>query len=335
MEVVERPTCMPCFFDCGFDPKWSEDGNIFYAEHCSNLWDCAHVVYQYAVHLIFTLFSYVNFYSEDRDIRQAILSAASVESAFSEALENQFSYDMHHFQDQNFERLYSLEYEFLEKIDELYKMMFQEEGHPRRLFPSELLIPIHPINRPQYERLTPESYLNGTHYCENSDLSRTRTNAFIRLRNPSSFRNVRRPSHFVDHAEYIRATVPAANALKHKMRELKKILQKVTTEFSTAVDITRTKQLVAENLTQFQVAWTRYVQSHGVLQEAHAVFSQHDPLARYYELAARTSYYFWSYEAQRDAARRQGGYVGLERIFRTEYPLTFTAQLMEDHPYGQ
>lgn len=335
MEVVERPTCIPCFFDCGFDPKWSEDGNIFYAEHCSNLWDCANVVYQYAMHLIFTLFSYVNFYSEDRNIRHAILSAACVETDFSQAVENQFSYGIHHFYDQNFERLYSLEHGFLQTIDKLYKVMFQEEGHPQRLFPSEMLIPIHPINRPQNESLTPESYLNGTLYCENSDLSRTRTNAFIRLRNPPSYHNVRHHSHFVDHAEYIRATVPAANALKHEMRELRKTLQKVTKEFFTAVNITRTKQLVAENLTQFHVAWNRYVQSHGVLQEAHAVFSQHDPLAQYYDLAARTSYCFWSYADQRDAASTQGGYVNLERIIRTEYSSTFTAQLMEDHPYEQ
>ncbi len=125
MEVVERPTCMPCFFDCGFDPKWSEDGNIFYAEQCTTLWDYAHVVYQFAMHLIFTLFFYVNFYSKNRDISKAILNAASAESDLSQATENQFSYDMHHFQNQNFERLYSFEHEFLETIDKLYKVMFR------------------------------------------------------------------------------------------------------------------------------------------------------------------------------------------------------------------
>ncbi len=152
------------FFDCGFDPRFSTDGDYLLPVE-SKSWEWLRKqIGQWAAYLEFICRAYCSFDPEERKLRQMILTCAKIEKAWGDQTKSTFTeeYDGPY-------PVFALEHAFLNKASEFYQMLHPGSPSAPRLYPSETLQAIHSINKPQASYWRKERAVPG---FENGDLSR-------------------------------------------------------------------------------------------------------------------------------------------------------------------
>lgn len=278
-----------CFYDCGFDPRFSEDGNVYLTQPKSSWTDCIKIIQEVVATILFTLKAYLSCNSEERNLRQLILSSEKLERQCSRyAYDGQVaaSYDGY-----SIGLFPTAEHDLFEKLSSLFKAIHPDEAHPPRLFPSELLHSIHAINKPQTQtwdadRASPPPWDNG-------DLDRSARWGLFRLcsgvyENPT--RLDRFENNYVPHYIFIHAIKASSAELKSACRSLRTALSEITTDMSSATSLDACKERITPQIERLKACWDRYVQSHELLTEVQPVFSQTDHFAKTYEVHRWESY---------------------------------------------
>ena len=265
---------MPSFFDAGFDPRFTLDGNFFIPE--TRTWKT--VVREVIAYALFYIKAYCSFNREEREVRKLILRAAAFEQTWSSYCERYLVNDIN---DPCKHWIPLAEYRFLETIGALYKKSVDDSPSPR-LFPREVMMPIHRMNKPQN---TTWSDQQGLPYWENQDLNRMGW-AFMRLKNASytvakgqldTFEHG-----YVPHYIFAQAIRQPAEQLKEACRDLRREITGTTSSIKKAFSFGECQTSLNAALRQFNTAWANYVHSHELLTEAQMVFSQHDFRANLY-----------------------------------------------------
>ncbi len=266
------------FFDCGFDPRFSTDGNyLLPVESISWEWLCKQIG-QWAAYLEFTCRAYCSFDPEERKLRQMILSCAKIEKAWGDQTKHTFT--------EEYEGIYSvfaLEHAFLNRTSQFYQMLHPASPPSTRLYPSEALQAIHSINKPQASYWRKELAAPG---LENGDLSRCGIWGLWRLSkgrydvyNQREKRHIRLDQHelrYVPHYIFIHAIEEPSCALKTAIREYRQELSSLITDQKCARSFASCKEKLLSKMHALHTAWDGYVNSHELLKEVNTVFSKQD-----------------------------------------------------------
>ena len=328
------PVLLKCFNDCGFDPRFDFSGD--YMNPPPESLTCWETLVSWITYIEFTLRSYFSFDPEERAFRQMLLASAKAELAWAKQTESTFidSYDTR-------THVWIREYDFLESASEFYKQLHPEQEG--RLYPHELLVPIHMINHPQdgdwrwgKDRAEPN--------WENGDLSRCGSWGYWRLREEMYvYANRNRPLidpveyHYVPHYLFIRATAAPSDALKTALREYRAALSSITTDAKCARSFETCKQQLLPKIEAFHTAWTNYIQSHELLQEVQAIFSKADPYRDEYDHNRKKIPSFSTqftekireiFHDDEQGRLHDEGYKSLERTVLRDFPHSHSARLL-------
>jgi len=274
------------FFDCGFDPRFSVDGKSFFqkkwtfGELQQNLKD----VFWRAV---FTFRAYCSTNTEEREIRQWILTCSKAEANWSNF--NREAYVKDHWSN-NITYVPYGEHDFLEKSSKLYHKL-KPEFPSLRVFPSELLTPIHTINKPQAEHDLPDFILKQPlldsfgNPIENADLSGLCTWGFARLSSDFISHHLNKSGlrYYVPHREYISATRSSSEELKKALREWRIVVAQNVIDRKCATSFEECKKNILSSLCKFKRSWDSYEQSHALLKEVGNVVHQKVFFEDYYK----------------------------------------------------
>ena len=324
------------FIDCGFDPRFDFSGDYMNPPPESpTLWK---TLVRWITYIEFTLRSYFSFDPEERAFRQMLLSSAKAELNWAKQTESTFidKYD-------NANHVRIREYDFLESASEFYKQLHPE--HEGRLYPDELLVPIHYTNHPQ------ASYWHkdcAEPNWENGDLSRAGSWGYWRLsgdmygyHSPSS--NPRQSAidlidyRYVPHYLFFRAMTAPSDALKTALREYRSTISSITTDAKCARSFETCKQQLLPKIEAFHAAWTNYSRSHELLEEVQSLFSKADPYQaeRDHDRAKISSFFTQFVEKIReifhDDKKSQlhlEGYRSLKQTLLRDFPLSHSARLL-------
>jgi len=140
------------FYDTGFDPRFTIDGNFMEVPQRS-LGQIASAIVRFVAYCIFVAKSYLSF-SEERQFRQTILKAAFFEQVLSSYCVRAFREDLNDPWAKWLPEWIPLaEHDFLETAGDLYKKVLEIKDESRP-FPSEVISPIHCIINPRYQQVT-------------------------------------------------------------------------------------------------------------------------------------------------------------------------------------
>ncbi len=273
-----EPVQINCLYDCGFDPRFSEDGNVFLNAPSRPLSELLTTIQEVVATILFTLKAYLSFDSEERNVRQAILSCAKLDRQFSAHAYNVFVKE----DNWGFSAFESAEHSFFERTSDLFKTLFPDEAHPPRLFPSELLQAVHTINKPQSTSVGDPRPLPW----DNGDLDRCSSWGLFRLAsNYSRNRDADRFEHtYIPHYLIVYAIKESSAELKIATRDLRSALSEITIDMSSATSLEQCKATIAPHLQRMKQCWDHYIQSHELLTEVQSVFSQTDYYAKFHEV---------------------------------------------------
>lgn len=278
-----------CFYDCGFDPRFSEDGNVYLAQPERSWSEFITTIQEVVATILFTLKAYLSCNSEERNLRQLILSCKQLERQCSS-----YAYDAHvtsSFDGRSIALFPTAEHDLFEKLSSLFKAVHPDEVHPPRLFPSELLHSIHTINKPQTH--TWEADWAAPLPWDNGDLNRSARWGLFRLCSgvyDHPTRMDRFENGFVPHYIFIHAIKESSADLKSACRSLRASLSEITTDMSSAASLDACKERISPEIERLKACWDRYVQSHEILTEVQSVFSQADHFAKAHEVHRWESY---------------------------------------------
>jgi hypothetical protein len=325
------------FFDMGFDPRFSKNGDYFFPNHGWK--NIAQRISGIANLALFVCKAYLSPSREERQVRQLILKCAKVESIWARFAREIFAYGKIEKMDPSL--IQYAEHDFLERSSDLYKSLKKNEALPPRLFPSELLAPIHTINRPQDKHFWSADYIKNHPGEENGDLSRQAMDGFARL--SSNFLDCCLPdkkdkgTYYVPHHEFISATEIRSRLLKEKCRDWRQTAAQTITDKKCARSFAACRSQVKKDLTEFKSAWDKYASSHELLKEINQPYSQKDYFSKYYkelyfksffpkDLYMNLSGYFYGGSHVRQNEAREAGYASLKKDLREKYPHTLTGQ---------
>ncbi len=280
------------FFDCGFDPRFSEDGKFYLNTPSRPLSELITTIREVIATLLFKLNAYLNFDGDERNVRQLILSCTKLEKAFSD-----YTYDAHMI---SYPAVQCVpEHAFFERVSDLFKAIFPDEAHPPRLFPSELLHSIHAINKPQPSLLCPAELASpydvlddgNLSRWDNGDLDRSSHWGLFRLTKgnfsyptPEGWQKLDRFEHnYVPHYLMVHAIQESSADLKTACRVLRTTLSEITIDMDSASSLEQCKQKISPQLQRVKQCWDLYTQSHELLTEVQSVFSQKDHHAPAYK----------------------------------------------------
>ncbi|WP_420421041.1 hypothetical protein [Simkania sp.] len=263
-------------FHHGVDPAFSEDGTTFHYTRCSSYIDFAIVIASYALDLLAFLFTYLHPSCKERAFRKLLFQASITEQRW------------HHYTAepcvQNVSRpdsyliIQYYEHEFCEKLGEVAQKVLDVPASPQRLFPCELLYPLHGLVAHPDSSDTSDFILKSEAlYPENSMIARMVHLGYNRLRiNSFSECPELLTTHYVSHKEFIQKTETARNELIKEFRQIRITLQSPFTLFFN-------RRKLVEDLEAFYEAWEAYRYSHELLREIASVYKERDYRKRYYE----------------------------------------------------
>jgi hypothetical protein len=271
---------MTAFWDTGFDPRFDEGGNFLLAPEKRTM---RKVIIEIVAYCLFVFKAYCSPWSEERQLRKAILLGASLEKVWSSyyvrALVNDFNDPC-----SNWIRL--AEYDFLENTGDIFRKLNPSFPLQLRPFPREVITPIHRMNKPQDPRQGIEKMKPG---LENEDLVRI---GFYRLSKDFYILNSSNKEkssfdlfeyNYVPHYLFIHATRESANRLKLACRELRLQIAQTSTDFKCAFSFASCQEKLRPIFEEFNQAWQAYVNSHELLRENQEVWSHSDYRNEEYE----------------------------------------------------
>jgi hypothetical protein len=285
---------------------------------------------------VFSLKAHLITNPQERQVRQLILESAKLEAIWAnfaqDYLTGQFDFEPR--------RVFVAEHDFLESADPLYRAVLKNNlFFPKRLFPSELLHPIHVINKPQKTEEEKTFILSHPH-VDNLDLARIGAYGFGRL-SPTTMNSLNdqdKKKYFVRHADFIRATDDSNSLLKDRVRQLREALIECSTDWKCACSFVQCCKKLQAPLNEFKTAWDLYQNSHELLQEISRPLGKKNYFSNYYQVLREKSliplneyiyknadlYGTANYleEHAQDSAAKE-----LKEDLKTLYPHSLTAQM--------
>jgi hypothetical protein len=319
------------FYDTGFDPRFTVDGNFMEVPQRS-LGQIASAIVRFVAYYIFVAKSYLSF-SEERQLRKTILKAAFFEQMLSSYCIRAFREDLNDPWVKWLPEWIPLaEHDFLETAGNLYKKVLEIKDESRP-FPREVISPIHCINKPQNSRWASDEIKPG---MENGDLARAGV-SFARLNREHFTLSDALEYDYVPHYLFIHATHESAEKLKLAFRELRQQIAETTTDLKCAFSFAACKAKLTPALSDFNNAWNEYFNSHELLQEAQVVWSQKDHRQREYDALRQEvkmpSGKIDDYRADQANRRSKQEHEACDRdlfdIYRRDYPASKTGRLMQ------
>lgn len=253
LKFKQIPVSQTAFYDLGFDPDFSCDGNIFYKER---------PVFRFLLLLIKMIRSVIKYPGsflqapEEKAFRELV----QIEKNWQKAAQaNGMLYPV---DDTNLNKAFwqvkapyiceLKEHQFFKQLSKITNI-----NEPNKnIYPSELLKPLHRFNRPQKPSCqSKEAILNKG--IENSDVARLDAWGFTLLGNHNK-------NYFIDHKSFLYSVDVAGDKLKHAIRELRVALRKGNYEGFN------------EKLHKFEKQWNEYITSHELLKDLALIYSQKD-----------------------------------------------------------
>lgn len=269
------------WYDCGFDHRFSFEGD-FLLSPPRNSWVQASK--NLAAYLEFQSRSMLSSDPDECNIRQLLIASAKAELAWARTTAKTFTVAFDH---TNFSVI--CERDFLDSVSKLYQVF-----HPHttgRLYPDEVLTPIHSINCPQGTSFDKRRARPG---WENYDLRRTVSAGFWRL-NSEMYTDLDRIEYnYVPHYLFIDAVHASSDGVKNAIRELRYEINAISIDFQCARSVEALKGRLLPKLNAFHASWTAYIHSHDLLQEVQAIFSGQDHFQLYYEYFRTQSFHSFS-----------------------------------------
>ncbi|HSW85957.1 MAG TPA: hypothetical protein VLG49_00495 [Rhabdochlamydiaceae bacterium] len=326
---------LDAFYDMGFDPRFSKDGNYFHPQDKHSLKQRIAEIFNYT---LFTCKAYLSPSKEERHVRKLLLKCAKLETVWTKLGQQAFAYG----NDKTDPSLVQYtEHDFFERTSDLYKSLKKAQALPRRLFPSELLAPIHSINKPQSTSQTAEIIKNHPGR-ENGDLSRQVSNGFARLsKNFLDFHPLddqTKNKYYVPHDQFIKATEPSVWMFKDTCRNWRENVAHTIVDKKCAKSFQECRAELKKDLNKFESAWNFFIRSHELLKEVSEPFSQKDYYENYYrelrfksyfpkDLYMNISGYLYDSSHARENKAHDAGYESLKKDFADKYSHTLTGDL--------
>lgn len=250
------PVSQRSFYDLGFDPDFSIDGNFFYKKQ-----------YGFSILLLIkkiikTIGRYTYFLktSEREPLQEkAFQELVKIEKNWQKAAQAK---GMLYSADKDINKAFwqikapficeLQEHLFLKKLSEI-----RDPTSTKNVYARELLLPLHKFNRPQSPSMqSKEHVFQG---AENGDVGRLSQWGFILLDN---YHTKKYKNFYIKHSDFLQAIDSAGVQLKHSMRDLRIAVRE---EDYSAFD---------EKLRVFNNCWNQYVESHEVLKDLFFMYSQ-------------------------------------------------------------
>lgn len=285
------PTKNLGFYDCGFDPRFSVSGTAYYDKVLKEKWKGK------LHHLLLIFKAYLSPSSEKRRLFKAVLQCSKMEKSLAS-------------DDRKWcvlgrgdTRNHPLnEHDFLEASSKLSKLLLHNtpssETVPERLFPCEILRPIHAINQPQNPSWNAENIKQRG--GKNGDLNRLAPFGFYELSDDF----VTNP----DHKGFIEATEKPADELKLAMRNWRKLVHKSAYSNIASKNYIEWKQKLQASAAALEKAWENYETSHQVLHKVNQVFNQSDVYKKFYQ-------HFGRNQKKQDRYLHEGAKIVKSKLF--------------------
>ena len=270
-------------FHHGVDRAFSEDGTTFHYNRLSSYFDVAILVASYVLDLLAFLFTFLSPSSEERSLRRLLFQTSITEQRWhhytAEPCVHQVSRPDAYFMIQHYE------HDFFEKLGEIAKNVLEMHYPPTRLFPHELLYPIHGlVAHPDSSDATGAILSSKAPRAENTIIARMVHLGFIRLRHHSFSKHPElAATHYVSHKEFIQKTEEARQTLIHDLRQ-------VRMDFQSPFVLFFNRRQFTKDLEAFYTSWRTYCRSHELLRELSAVHAQNDHRQKYCEALEEMRY---------------------------------------------
>lgn len=246
------------FYDLGFDPDFSVDGNVFYKQPSLYEKQSSFNFFRFLISKVYNSIKYFLQTPKERAFQELI----KIEKSWHKAgLEK----GMLHPCDDNLKGLwqsqampnmcYLREYQFFKKLSEI-------DNFPE-IYAADLLRPLHLFNRPQSPSEDSREKILKGECLENRDVARLGKWGFSRLSNYTE-----QP---LTHKEFLEAINISGDRLKLAIRHLRSVVREQNYKEST------------EALKIFRNSWNNYINSHSLLKDLSAVYSQEDYFAEVYK----------------------------------------------------
>lgn len=250
------PVSQTAFYDLGFDPDFSLDGNFFYKEQRAER--PAFRFLLLLIKMIRSITKYTSFLQtpEEKEFRKLV----QIEKSWQKAAQaNGMLYPVDNtnlnkmFWQVKAPYIYELkEHQFFKQLSKITNI---NESN-KNIYPSELLKPLHRFNRPQQPSCQSKEHILNKG-VRNNDVARLEAWGFTLLGNHDE-------KYFIDHKSFLRSIDAAGDKLKHTIRELRTALRKENYEG------------FKEKLPKFEKHWNEYITSHELLKDLVLVYSQKD-----------------------------------------------------------
>lgn len=262
-------------FHHGFDPAFSEDGTTFHYTHYSSYLDIAIAIATYALDFLSFLFSYLHPSSEQRSLRKLLFQTSITEQRWHHYTAEPCVQNVCRPDSYLMNQYY--EHDFFEKLGEIAKKVLKVPLPPPRLFPHELLYPLHGLVAHPESFDTPEAILESEDpHPENTMIARMVHLGYSRLRRDSfSECPELATTHYVAHKNFIQKTEKARKGLIHDLRQVRMNLQSPFLLFFNQRKFT-------EDLEAFYTSWETYRLSHELLREMASIYELGDHRKKYY-----------------------------------------------------
>ena len=239
------------FYDLGFDPDFSVDGNIFYKKQSCYKDQPGFIFFHFLIKTVYNAIKYFMQTPEERTFQKLV----KMEKIWHESgLENGMLYPSDNdlkgvWQSQTMpDMCYLREYQF-------FKKMSQIDNSPKT-YAADLLRPLHLFNRPQSPSEDNKEQILKGECLRNRDVARLERWGFSLLGN-----HVEQP---ISHKEFLEAINIPADQLKLAIRDLRAVIRKKNYKEFT------------NKLENFRKAWGGYINSHELLKDLSALYSQGD-----------------------------------------------------------
>lgn len=251
LRFKQIPVSQTAFYDLGFDPDFSFDGNFFYKER---------PVFKFLLLLIKMIRSVIKYpgsFLQAPKEKVFFRELVQIEKIWQEsALEKGMLYDPDKdskgmWQAQTMPDICHLrEYQFLKKLSE-FNNSKESEGYSK-----ELLRPLHLFNRPQAPSEDSKEQILKEECLQNRDVARLDKWGFSRLGNHEE-----KP---IKHKEFLESINHVGDELKQSIRKLRSAIREEDYEkFNNALE-------------NFKNSWSSYINSYSLLKDLSNVYAKED-----------------------------------------------------------
>jgi len=255
----EIPVHQQGFFDLGFDPDFSVDGNVFYKKQPPYK---EQPNFNFFYSLIKTVYNFIKYFLQTPEKRafQELIEIEKIWQKVAQAEGILYPEDTEDFNKYFWQRKAPFIYEL--KENQFFKQLSKIasiNSSTKEVYSSELLKPVHSFNRPQNPFPSKEDILNQKDTDEkihSKDAARLGRWGFVLLTNHGE--------HCIIHKDFLESVDEAGNQLKLSIRELRLAIRK------------RDYKEFNEKLEAFKQNWNEYIKSHPLLEELSVVYSKED-----------------------------------------------------------